>query len=172
MKVQNTNTHTHLNTTFQTLPEPYPICFTNFMLRGDIPLTRCPCRENSCLLCNNIPTSTPHSSDSSHSQGKELSVCVYGSDSCPATPCSLRKETDKTQKREKRKKQALNSNSTPMLKKKNKKNPTTRTAKLFLSDYINKKGRKANTILLKKHFSDSQQAPAVSDDNRNWNHVT
>lgn len=109
------------------------------MLRGDIPLTRCPCRENSCLLCNNIPTSTPHSSDSSHSQGKELSVCVYGSDSCPATPCSLRKETDKTQKkREKRKKQALNSNSTPMLKK-TKQNPTTQTAKLFLSDYINKK---------------------------------
>lgn len=131
MKVQNTNTHTHLNTTFQTLPEPYPICFTNFMLRGDIPLTRCPCRENSCLLCNNIPTSTPHSSDSSHSQGKELSVCVYGSDSCPATPCSLRKETDKTQKREKRKKQALNSNSTPMLKKKTKKPNNTDSKTIF-----------------------------------------
>lgn len=137
------------------------------MLRGDIPLTRCPCRENSCLLCNNIPTSTPHSSDSSHSQGKELSVCVYGSDSCPATPCSLRKETDKTQKKGKKKETSLELKFNSNAEKNKKQNPTTRTAKLFLSDYVNKKGRKANTILLKKHFSDSQQAPAVSDDNRN-----
>lgn len=136
------------------------------MLRGDIPVTRCPCRENSCLLCNNIPTSTPHSSDSSHSQGKELSVCVYGSDSCPATPCSLRKETDKTQKKGKNKETSLELKFNANAEKKTKQNPI-RTAKLFLSDYINKKGRKANTILLKKHFSDSQQAPAVSDDNRN-----